>query len=205
MTASDTKVPEDSVRLVQQWRLGDESAAAEIVNRYLAALIDRTRHHLSEKLARRFDAEDVAQSACLSFFVGARDGKYVIQRSGELWALLTAIARHKLLKQVERHTAARRSIDLEVQSSDLLVAVIDPDFAAALPSHAETLSVANLVEGLLDRLDAIDRQILVLRLDGLTLDEIAQQINRSQRTVRRVMQRIRESLIAQSPELGALS
>ena len=73
----------------------------------------RWRSQLSEKVARRVDPEDVVQSAYKSFFAGALDDRYVLQRTGDLWHLLAAITLHKLHHQVRRHTAETRSVERE--------------------------------------------------------------------------------------------
>ncbi len=180
----------DSVLLIERWRQGDEGAASLLVRRYFEALIDRVRGHLNEKLQRRFDAEDVVQAACLSFFIGARNGRYVIERSGDLWRVLLSITRHKLLKQIEKHTALRRSVKREEICHDSTAEEFDQEFLQS-PDHEQAVYVADTIERLLERLSPLEQQILVLRLDGLTLDEIALAVQRSQRTVRRLMQEIR--------------
>jgi hypothetical protein len=101
----------ESADLLARWRDGDQQAAAALVERFTERLLALTRGQLSEKLARRVDPEDVVQSAYRSFFAGARDDRYVLQRSGDLWHLLAAITLHKLHHQVARHTAGRRSVE----------------------------------------------------------------------------------------------
>ena len=61
-------------------------------------------------LGQRVDAEDVVQSAMLSFFVRASSDAYVLDRAGDLWRLLTTITLNKLRRQVEVHTAAKRAV-----------------------------------------------------------------------------------------------
>src|SRR5947209_20413942 len=99
-----------SADLVMRWRDGDQRAAGELFERYAERLIALASSRLSARLARHVDPEDVVQSAYRSFFVGARDGRYVLGRSGDLWRLLVAITLHKLQHQVERHTAGKRSV-----------------------------------------------------------------------------------------------
>src|SRR5258708_13155234 len=82
-------------------------------HRFAEKLIALGASRLSEKLGRRVDPEDVVQSAYRSFFVGARDGRYALERSGDLWRLLVAITMHKLHHQVERYTAVKRAVARE--------------------------------------------------------------------------------------------
>src|SRR5438552_55665 len=95
----------ESIKLVAQWRAGNEQAAAQLFHRYALRLITLAHGRLSAKLAARVDPEDVVQSAYRSFFVGARNGRYALERSGDLWRLLVAITLHKVRRQVEVHTA----------------------------------------------------------------------------------------------------
>ncbi|MCA9070863.1 MAG: hypothetical protein KDA84_18165, partial [Planctomycetaceae bacterium] len=104
---------EDSLLLVEQHRAGDPDAGEKIFRRYVVRLIGLVRNMLSAKLNSRVDPEDVAQSAFRSFFRCLKSDQYVFEKSGELWKLLAAIAVNKARRQIEFHTAVRRSVDLE--------------------------------------------------------------------------------------------
>ena len=91
----------------------DDRAATEIFDRYVARLRAMVRDRIAKKLRRRLDADDVVQSTYRSFFTHAEQGDYALTKSGDLWRLLASIALHKLYGQVERHTAARRSVNRE--------------------------------------------------------------------------------------------
>src|SRR6516162_8959719 len=101
---------EPSANLVARWQQGDQQAALELFERFAERLIALARSRLSAQVARRLDAEDVVQSAYRSFFEGARDGRYAIHHSGDLWRLLAAITLHKTKHQARHHHAAKRSV-----------------------------------------------------------------------------------------------
>lgn len=183
-----------SADLVMRWREGDQGAAGEIFGRYAERLLALARSRLSAKLSRHIDPEDIVQSACRSFFVGARDGRYVLKRSGDLWRLLVAITVHKLQHQIERRSAGKRALAREATQDD------DPNRTTAEtlarePTPAEAAALADMVENLLRPLDPLERQIVTLRLDGYSLEEIAEQAARSERTVRRVLEQFKEGLL----------
>jgi RNA polymerase sigma factor (sigma-70 family) len=182
-----------SADLVMRWREGDQGAAGEIFGRYAERLLALARSRLSAKLSRHIDPEDVVQSACRSFFVGARDGRYVLKRSGDLWRLLVAITVHKLQHQLERRTAGKRALARESSQDDGRNRTM-AETVAREPTPAEATALADMVENLLRPLEPLERQIVTLRLDGYSLEEIAQQIRRSERTVRRVLEQCKESL-----------
>src|SRR5262245_47150683 len=104
--------------LVARWRAGDEAAAAELFERYADRLIALARSRLSAKVAGRVDPEDVVQSAYRSFFAGVRNGRYDLERGGDVWRLLLAITLHKLYRQVQQHQRQKRSLDREHRLSD---------------------------------------------------------------------------------------
>lgn len=182
----------ESAELLERFRAGDERAAEQLFNRFAGRLIALAASKLSEKLARRLDAEDVVQSAYRSFFRGARDGRYVLQRSGELWSLLVSITLHKLQHQAERHTAGKRGVDREEtpEAADSCRGL--SAFALARdPSPLEAAALADEVESVLCRLEPRHRSILELRLQGHNLEEIAAQVKCSERTVRRVLEEVK--------------
>ena len=68
---------------------------------------------LSDRMRRRVEPEDVAQSVYRSFFRKAEDDRYVLEKSGDLWKLLAAITVSKVRGQVEFHTAKKRGVYTE--------------------------------------------------------------------------------------------
>ena len=179
--------------LVARWRAGDQAAAAELFGRYADRLIALARSRLSAKVASRVDPEDVVQSAYRSFFAGVRDGRYDLQRGGDVWRLLLSITLHKLYRQVQQHQMKKRAVDREHRLSDnpgLLD--LHVHMQANAPSLVEAVALADELEQGMRRLDALHRGVLELRLQGYTLEEIAQRTYRTERTVRRVLDRIKQ-------------
>jgi RNA polymerase sigma-70 factor (ECF subfamily) len=184
---------EMSMRLLAQWRDGSQQAAEELFRRYVDRLMGLARSRLSEKLARRIDPEDVVQSAYRSFFVGAREGRFELERGGDLWRLLVAITLHKLQDQVDRHTAGKRSVASE-QGLGSLPGMPPVPLLSREPSPLEALTLWDEVEQMLSRLDPMARQVFELRLQGHGLAEIAAALPCSERTVIRVLKRIKQQL-----------
>src|SRR3954470_15847496 len=99
MESDDDRAAWTSLILLERFRAGDDQAAAELFDRYFRRLTALARSRLAPRLARRTDPEDIALSVYRSFFVAARGGHYTLGRGGDLWRLLAAMARHKLLRQ----------------------------------------------------------------------------------------------------------
>jgi len=181
---------EPTAEILERYRQGDEQAAAELFARYLDRLTRLARSRLSPKLAARIDPEDVVLSAYRSFFIGARDGRFSLHRSGDLWRLLVSITLHKLFRQARRHRANARSVDTELP-------LLDNEFFGREPSPEEVVGVADVLQTVLARLDPVARRVLELRLQEDSLATIATQTGRSERTIRRILAEIRTSLARQ--------
>jgi RNA polymerase sigma factor (sigma-70 family) len=185
---------EPTINLVARWRQGDQEAASVLFGRYAQQLIGLAASRLSTRLAQRVDPEEVVQSAFRSFFVAARDGSFDLTRGGDLWRLLVSITLHKLHDQVKRNTAGKRSIKREqAETAD------HPDgnlgtVAASGPSPLEAVALSDELEQILRSLPALQRRVLELRLQGHHLDEIATLLQRSIRTVSRILDTIKQDL-----------
>jgi RNA polymerase sigma factor (sigma-70 family) len=192
---------DDSMNLMARWRQGDQQAADALFVRYATRLIALARSRLSSRLAQRLDPEDVVQSVYQSFFVGARNGKFELHGPGDLWRLLVALTVNKLQHQVERHTADKRSVELERNfgGEDSLCG-LQPQLFAREPTPEEAAALTDEVEQLMRKLEPLERQMLELRLQGCNLEEIACATQLSERTVCRVLDRVK--LLLQSSPLG---
>jgi RNA polymerase sigma factor (sigma-70 family) len=190
------------VNLVERWRQGDQAAAQALFELYVARLVAVVGDRLSRRFVRHVDPDDVVQSAFRSFFVGARDGRFDFERDGDLWRLLVAVALNKLRMSVRRYSTQKRSADREesVPSLDALCTEHLEVFARE-PTPVEAVALADEVETLMGRLSDRERQILEMRLQGFNLEEIALETGRSERTVRRVIDKVREFLEQALPPL----
>lgn len=181
-------------------RSGDEEAAREVFDRYLGRLVALARSRLSDKLARKVDADDVVQSALRSFFVRARDGQYAIERAGDLWALLAAITKNKLLKKAEHFRQQKRNLDQDQPLAGGSEAEGSP--FATDPTDEEAVALSDEVEFLMRGLEPLQRTMLELRLQGQPIPQIADTVERSERTVRRFLSSFRDDLEERLKSLG---
>ena len=186
---------EEPSELVARWRAGDQLAAAELFRRYANRLIALARSRLSARVAGRVDPEDVVQSVYRSFFADVRDGRYDLERGGNLWQLLVTITLHKLDHQIKHVNAKKRAMEREHSfgSEDSLFG-IQTDVFARNPSPVEAMALSELLEQVMQELDPRERRMFELRLQGHNLEEIAAEIQLSRSTVRRGLKEIRERL-----------
>jgi DNA-directed RNA polymerase specialized sigma24 family protein len=131
----------------------------------------------------------VVQSAYRSFFTGARAGRYSLRRSGDLWRLLAAITLHKVQRQVEHHTAGKRAAGRKLPLAEESGSFGPPDEALARePTPEEAAALTDTLERMFRGLEPLQRRMVELRLQGCALDEIAADVQRSERTVRRLLE-----------------
>jgi RNA polymerase sigma factor (sigma-70 family) len=192
METDETQAAWSSLVLFERFRDGDDRAAEALFSRYFERLAALARSRLSPRLSSRTDPDDIVMSVYRSFFAEVRAGRFALKRAGDLWRLLAAITRHKLLRQVRHHTADRRSVDVEVP-------IRQAEEGGGLgrgrePTAEDAVALADELEWAFSQLDLFARRVLELRLQGAQLSEIAEDTGRSDRTIRRTLGRIRELL-----------
>jgi RNA polymerase sigma-70 factor (ECF subfamily) len=194
-----------SAELMARWRNGDQEAAEVLFRRYVERLLALARSRMTSWLARRVDAEDVVQSAYRTFFVGVLAGRYTARRNGDLWRLLASITIHKVRHQVERHTAGKRAVGRErpFESERGLVG-FQGRMLAREPTPEQAAALADTLEEVFRDVELLERRMVELRLQGSGLDEIAADVRRSERTVRRVLELVKGRLRQHYPEIADL-
>lgn len=183
----------ESIRLFRQYRNDESDAADQLFERYVNRLTALVRQRMSPRLAQRLDAEDVVQSAYRSFFVRAKDGNFEVKRGGDLWRLLAAITMNKLGRQIERHQAAKRNMNAELQPTDSTPQLADR-LSAMTPTADDEAQFREELDQLTEGFTEGQVQMLTMRLAGYKLTEIAEQMGRTERTVRRLLDRVKSRL-----------
>ena len=178
-----------SIRMFRHVVEGDDDAATDLFDRYVHRLSALAKSRLAPRLKSRVDPEDIVLSAWRSFFVAARDGRFQVSESGDLWALLTTITLRKLYRTAAHHGAEKRDARRSVDLSDLTC--LSPDRE---PTPEEAAELSDEIEGLLKPLVPIHRRIVELRLQDERVVDIAAETGASERTVRRVLSDLRRSL-----------
>ncbi|MGB0596239.1 MAG: RNA polymerase sigma factor [Rubripirellula sp.] len=185
---------DESINLFARLRAGDSEAADDLFRRYLLRLVALVESRMSPHLRRRVDAEDVVQSTYHTFFAKAEQGRFELKQGGDLWRLLAAIAMNKLAKQWERNLAAKRSLAVEQSGNHPKNSGHDWIPRSREPSPDDQAMVDDEIEQLTDGFDETQSDMLALRLAGMRIDEIAVHTNRSERTVRRLLEKVRYTM-----------
>lgn len=182
--------PADDQDLIRRLRSGSDTAAREVFDRYVERLLLLSKRRIGQRMNSRVDPEDVVQSVFRTFFTRMKKDQFEVGAEDDLFKLLVRITVHKTLRQIAHHKAAKRDPSQEAGHGDdaheMLMQAMDSE-----PSPETVVTFMDQLEHFLGRLPPQDRQILELRVQGFSTDEIAEQIGSYDRKVRRVLERIR--------------
>lgn len=176
--------------LLVELHRGQDDAATQLYLRYADRLRSLANKQTATDLRSRIDPEDIVQSVFRTFFRRAAEGHYQVPEGEELWKLFLVIALNKIRRTGAWHHAAKRDSRTTVGSENLQQAG-----ESAKNNDENSLIVLNLViEETLATMPASTREIIKQRIAGHDVQEIAEQVGRSKRSVERVLQEFRAKL-----------
>jgi DNA-directed RNA polymerase specialized sigma24 family protein len=185
---------------ITQLKAGANDAAQPLWEKYFRRLVCYARDKLASVPRRAADEEDVALSAFASFCRAVAQGRFpALHDRDDLWQLLVLITDRKAcdLANYERRQrrgggkvldeAALRQGDAAAEDAPLA------QLRSPEPSPEFALRAAEEWRRLLDLLgDADLQQVTVWKMEGYTVEEIAAQLGRAPRTVKRWLRLIRQ-------------
>jgi RNA polymerase sigma-70 factor, ECF subfamily len=191
----DDEAPSDRL-LLQRFRSGQNGGPTLLFLRYAERVRALASAQSSPGLAARVAPEDIVQSVFRTFFRHAATGEYDVPEGEEIWKLLLVIALHKIRDAGDYHRAARRDVRQTAGGS-----AYERALDSARGRDEGAMAVLRLViDEVLDALPPGHRPIVERRIEGYEVAEIAEQLQRSKRTVERVLQEFRRRLDAQIRE-----
>src|SRR5262245_20178093 len=173
-------------------RAGDEQATAELFRQYEPLIRREIRMQLEDQQLRRlFDSMDVCQLVLFSFFRRAAKGEYDLERPEELVALLVTMARNKLAEAARKeHRECRDRRRVAEKAAEHLENV--PDSEA---DPGEILASEELLEQFRRALSEEERQIVELRSEGLSWEDVAAQLGGTAQARRMQLRRAFERVV----------
>ena len=177
--------------LLRRFREGEQDAATQLFLKYSRRLQSLARSQTSTTLASRFDPEDVVQSVFRTFFRRAANGLYDVPDGDELWQLLLVIALNKIRDLGTYHRAQKRDATRTDHVTDL--GRLAEKTRNKNDASFEVLKV--VLEDFLEDLPPAQAEVARMRMDGYQVNEIADQTNRSKRTVERTLNSLRKQLL----------
>jgi RNA polymerase sigma-70 factor (ECF subfamily) len=173
--------------LLERLRAGDDDAAKQLVAEYEPYLRQIVHFGLPDRLRAKFDSADVVQSVWVQVLPALRDGAWTVADRACLRALLATVARRRLVTRYRRHRAALERKELAVE-----------DLAAPpqsrMPPPSETARASELWQRMLAVCPPEHHELLRLRRNGLTMQEIADRMGLHEGSVRRILRRLARDL-----------
>lgn len=180
---------------VRQLAEGNEQIAAEFWHQYGARLQGLAAEYLTTRMYRREGPEDVVQSVCRTFLRRVQIGKFELADSESLWSLLCAITLNKVRQKVRFHRRQKRQFDREKHpAADTENGRSGPQIEASEPTPAEAAEFGDQLQQLLAEMDDEERQLVEFKLQQYTNQEMAEKLECSERTVRRILKRVQGRL-----------
>ena len=139
-----------------------------------------------------FDEEDVTVSVFASLYAGLNDKKFPdLQDSESLWKLLSLMTVRKINDRSKQRRAIKRGGDVE---GDGLAPICVDCYSDDRPEPSIEAMMADQCRMMLTQLnDPTLERIVLLKLDGFTNDEIADQLQYSRRTIQRMLNLVKEA------------
>jgi RNA polymerase sigma-70 factor (ECF subfamily) len=182
---------------------GDPRAATLVWERFARRLTALAADRLPGVLRAKTDPESVVQSVFRSFFARHQCLPFTPGSWDSLWTLLTVLTVRKCGHRVRYFRAARRDVGRE-QALVEDEATVAARLADPLPTPEEALLLTETLDGLLRGLRPTDRPIVEFRLQGHTIEEVSRLAGCTERTVHRVLAKVRARLGGDSAEADEL-
>ena len=187
--------PNDS-ELVAAYRTGSEDAASELYERYYLRLIELIRHQMGWRMKELDSSADIAQSA-MQFFFAQLKKDATTDTGSDLWPLLVTITLNKVRNRAKYWRRQRRDPGRQIP----LGYRADPLERGASPEDAAVTQ--DLLDQLLAPFSGRRRQIVQSILAGTPVNEIADELGITERTIyntRQAAARILQRLLSAERE-----
>ena len=167
--------------LLDQLKQGDAAAAEQVFRTYAPYLRMVVRRQLSRGLRAKFDSMDVVQSVWADLLSGFRDRRWEFSDANHLRAFLVKVTQNRFLDRVRQHSPSlEREQPLPADGIDAL---------AGSPTErpSQLAQAGELWDQIVADCTPTHREVLTLKRQGFSLDEIAQQTGFHKSSVRRIL------------------
>ncbi len=190
----------NSIELIlERLNSGDDEAAREVFVAFEPYLRKVVRRQLPAELRVKFDSQDVVQSVWCDLLVCFRQRGTHFASAAQLRAFLLRATRNRFIDRVRQHgTSVKRERPIEWSEPR-------SNLTALLPRPSQVAEAGELWARLLRLCPAGHHEVLRLRRDGCTLDEISRQTGLHEGSVRRILRSLVVRLAVEDslpPEAG---
>ncbi|MEM9412786.1 MAG: ECF-type sigma factor [Planctomycetota bacterium] len=188
----DPNQADDLASILKSAQLGDQVAESAVHQRFVARLVRLASSRINQRFRAKIEPEEIVQSVFVSFFRRQKQGDFQFEDWNDLWALLVKITIRKCAKKVDNFLAAKRDVSRELSGKASASRDTSLNAASDEPLPHEVAIFNETLDQLFDRLPELLQTIVAYRLQGLSNLEISEKIKRSERTVYRSLNQVRE-------------
>lgn len=180
--------------LLERLRRGDDPAVTEMYERFAQRLVGVARRRLDERLRTKVDPDDVINSVFRTVFVRLQAGQFRLDDWGGLWGLLVTVTLRKCGRWRDHYLTEGRDVRREQgkQAGEGEAPAERPDLDA--PGPSEALEMEEALLRALEGLDAQQREIVRLTLEGHEINDVCEAVgckyHRAWRTLKFVGERL---------------
>lgn len=190
----------DDRDLVNDFQDGSESAAKELFDKHCERLLRLAKRRIGQRMASRFDPEDVVQSAFRTFFTRVKNDEFEFANEDDTFKLLVRLTVRKTLRRIQHHRADKRNPEAE-QAHKADGSEVFAHVPSTGPEAEVEVALIDEFEKFVGQLPTFDRQVLEMKVQGHSTVEIAERLGTYDRKVRRVITRLEE--LAKDQEFAA--
>ena len=186
---ADTR-PDDE-ELIRRFRSGDETAFEMIASRYLGLISSAASRH--RDLSPDMDDADLVQEGLLALLYACRSYD---KDGGSSFKNYLMLCYENRLRSIRRRSIKKGSVPLHsiVSIEDEENTAFDPTLSSPDELVETKEHIDHLHRKLRDRLSDLEYRVAILHLSGYSYREIADKLNKSEKTIDNAQTRIRQKL-----------
>lgn len=162
----------------------------QVFSDYFSRLLGIAHRQLHQSLRGKVDCEDVVISAMKSFFILHESNQIDSENPDSVFGLLAKMVKRKCIRQIEKYGSQKRSLKKEVPIEGAASLAI----FSREPTPAMVAMVHDTFASILNSRTPKHRRVIALHLEGKSVETISSTCCMSERTVERVLYRLRVQL-----------
>jgi RNA polymerase sigma-70 factor (ECF subfamily) len=180
--------PESLEPLLEKLCQGDMAVAKKVFLAYEPYLRKVIRRQLPQRLRSKFDSVDIVQSVWADLLSGYRAGEWQFPDVRRLQAFLVQVTRNRFIDRFRKHRVAFAK---EQQLASLHSSEMP---ASPQPEAPEVAAAEELWEQMLALCPPEHRALLLLKRQGLTMDELVARTGLHPGSIRRILRNLARKL-----------
>ncbi len=191
-------VDDDFAELMMRAKAGDQAAIRVFLTRFDREVQMMVRARLPKKLRNQYDSADFVQAVWQSFFSDLPEHAPDFEKSVHLRKYLSGVVRNKIYEQHRRLTRTEkydvlREERLYIRRGDRDV---PREVVSSDPSPSQAAQAGDRLEQLTAGRSPQEVDVIRLRRQGMTFEEIAAETGVKERTARRIIDSARSGMEA---------